>query len=191
YETCSAGAVEPGMVVAEEILLEIVTPGTGDPVQPGQVGEVVVTSFNPDYPLIRFATGDLSAALPAALPARGSTAHTNHRISGWKGRADQSAKVRGMFVHPAQVAQVVRRFSAVLRARLLIEGEPGADTMTLHCEVNEFNEAAGGIPDGAALVAAISQAIREETALRGEAVLVAPDSLPNDGKVIDDLRRHS
>ncbi|HVJ12047.1 MAG TPA: AMP-binding protein, partial [Burkholderiales bacterium] len=126
------GSVNPGMILDERLILEIVRPGTGDPVAPGEVGEVVITSFNKDYPLIRFATGDLSAVLPGTSP-RG---RTNVRIKGWMGRADQSTKVRAMFVTPRQVADIVRRHPEIARARLVVEGEVGNDRMTLKCEVN-------------------------------------------------------
>ncbi len=164
------------MIVDEGIIVEIVRPGTGEPVPPGDVGEVVVTTLNPDYPLIRFATGDLSAVLSGESPC----GRTNMRIQGWLGRADQTAKVRGMFVHPSQVASVVRRHSEIRRARLVIDRRGGADTMTLHCELDE--------PAGEGLRAAVVASIREICGLRGEVELVFPGTLPNDGKVIDDLR---
>jgi phenylacetate-CoA ligase len=172
------GTLNEGMIMEEGLLLEIVRPGSGDPVAPGEVGEVVLTSFNRDYPLIRFATGDLSAVLPGTSPC----GRTNVRIRGWMGRADQSTKVRGMFVTPAQVNEVVRRHSEVGRARLVVEGEAGNDRMTLKCE-------ASARPSG--LAEAIVASIREVTKLRGEVELVAPGSLPNDGKVIEDLRKYS
>src|SRR4029077_14230553 len=124
------GTVNEGMILDERLILEIVRPGTGDPVQPGEVGEVVITSFNKDYPLIRFGTGDLSAVLPGASPC----GRTNVRIKGWMGRADQSTKVRAMFVTPKQVDEIVKRHAEVLRARLVVEGEQGNDRMTLRCE---------------------------------------------------------
>ena len=165
-----------GLIVDEGVILEIVRPGTGDPVTDGEVGEVVVTTLNPDYPLIRFATGDLSAALPGRSPC----GRTNRRIRGWMGRADQTAKVRGMFVHPAQVAEIARRHPEVKRARLVLgHDESRNDRMVLRCEC-----AAGG----EALRAALAESIREVTKLRGEVELAAPGSLPNDGKVIDDTR---
>jgi phenylacetate-CoA ligase len=170
------GAVSGGMILEETQLLEIVRPGTGDPVPPGEVGEVVITRFNQDYPLIRFGTGDLSAVLPGASPC----GRTNVRIKGWMGRADQSTKVRAMFVTPGQVADILRRHPEVLRARLVVSGEPGNDSMTLRCEVKEdFSNKE-----------AIVTSIREVTKLRGEVELVAPGSLPNDGKVIEDLRKY-
>ncbi|NQE47207.1 phenylacetate--CoA ligase family protein [Herbaspirillum rubrisubalbicans] len=179
YETMSDGVVHPGMVLDEALILEIVRPGTGDPVAEGEVGEVVVTSFNPDYPLIRFGTGDLSAVVPGSSPC----GRTNTRIKGWMGRADQTTKVRGMFVHPSQVADVLRRHGDVLRARLVVSGEMANDVMTLHCEV--------GDPEHPAIdVAALAGSLREVTKLRGEVLLVAPGSLPNDGKVIEDARKY-
>jgi phenylacetate-CoA ligase len=167
------------MVLDESLILEIVRPGTGDPVAPGEVGEVVVTSFNADYPLIRFGTGDLSAVEQGVSPC----GRTNTRIKGWMGRADQTTKVRGMFVHPSQVADVVRRHGDVLRARLVVSGEMANDIMTLHCEVGD--PANPGIDVGA-----LAGSLRDVTKLRGEVLLVAPGSLPNDGKVIEDARKY-
>ncbi len=168
-----------GMILDEGLLLEIVRPGTDEPVADGEVGEVVVTSFNPDYPLIRFGTGDLSAVLPGASPC----GRTNIRIRGWLGRADQTTKVRGMFVHPGQVAEIVRRHPEIARARLVVEGEMANDRMTLRCEPRS------GELD-TALAEAIGLSIREVTKLRGEVQAVAPGSLPNDGKVIEDARKY-
>ncbi len=173
-----------GMILDEELILEIVRPGTGEPVRDGEVGEVVVTSFNPEYPLIRFGTGDLSAVLPGISPC----GRTNVRIRGWLGRADQTAKVRGMFVHPGHVAEIVRRVAAAGRARLVIEGEMANDRMTLKCEVDAAQRASAG--GGEALAARLAEAIREVTRLRGEVELLEPGSLPNDGKVIEDARRY-
>jgi phenylacetate-CoA ligase len=178
YETMSRGEVNPGMVLDEELLLEIVRPGTGDPVAPGEVGEVVITSFNPDYPLLRFATGDLSAVLDGIAPC----GRTNTRIRGWMGRADQTTKVRAMFVHPSQVAEIVRRHPEVRRARLVISGEMANDVMTLLCEVER--------PDDGVVQQAIVSSIRDVTKLRGEVALVAAGTLPNDGRVIEDARRY-
>lgn len=177
YETMSDGEVHPGMVLDEEILLEIVRPGTGDPVPEGEVGEVLVTAFNADYPLIRFATGDLSAVLPGMSPC----GRSNVRIRGWLGRADQTTKVRAMFVHPSQVADVMRRHPQVRRARLVVSGEMANDVMTLLCEVDQ--------PQDSAMAAGIVASIREVTKLRGEVSLVAPGTLPNDGRVIEDARK--
>jgi phenylacetate-CoA ligase len=171
------GAVNEGMILEEALVLEIVRPGTGDPVPAGEVGEVLITTLNRDYPLIRFATGDLSAVLPGASPC----GRTNVRIKGWMGRADQSTKVRAMFVTPAQVSDVTRRHPEVLRARLVVEGEAGNDRMTLKCEAR--NRPAG-------LAQAIVTSIRDVTKLRGEVELVPPGSLPNDGKVIEDQRKY-
>ncbi|MGB7479877.1 MAG: AMP-binding protein [Burkholderiaceae bacterium] len=177
YETASDGRVNPGMVLDEELILEIVRPGTGDPVGPGEVGEVVITSFNPDYPLVRFGTGDLSALLDGVSPC----GRTNVRIKGWMGRADQTTKVRAMFVHPSQVAEIARRHPEVLKARLVVSGTMGSDVMTLHCEVAD---------PAAALAEPIVHTIRDVTKLRGEVALVARGSLPNDGKVIEDARSY-
>jgi phenylacetate-CoA ligase len=173
YET----AAREGLVVDEGVLVEIVRPGTGDPVPDGEVGEVVVTVAHPEYPLLRFGTGDLSAVLPGSCP----TGRTNVRIKGWMGRADQTAKVRGMFVHPSQVAEVVRRHPELLRARLVVEGEMASDRMTLRVE-------AGSQPEG--LAEAVSRSVRDITKLRADVQLCAPGTLPNDGKVIEDVRRY-
>ena len=173
YETPSM----EGMVVDEGVIVEIVRPGTGDPVAPGEVGEVVVTTLNPAYPLIRFGTGDLSALLPGACP----TGRTNTRIKGWMGRADQTTKIRGMFVHPSQVADIAKRFPEVLKARLVVSGEMANDVMTLKVE-------AAGAPQG--LDARIGEAIRDVTKLRGDVQLMQPGTLPNDGKVIEDARSY-
>jgi phenylacetate-CoA ligase len=172
------GTLTEGMILEESLILEIVRPGTGDPVAAGEVGEVVVTSLNRDYPLIRFATGDLSAVLAGASPC----GRTNTRIKGWMGRADQTTKVRAMFVTPKQVNQVLGRHKEVLKARLVVEGETGSDRMVLKCEVKE--------PPGG-LAEAIVASIRDVTKLRGEVELVSPGTLPNDGKVIDDTRKYS
>jgi phenylacetate-CoA ligase len=168
------GEVCPGMVLDEGIIVELVQPGTGDPVPPGEVGEVVVTTLTPEYPLIRFATGDLSALLAGPSPC----GRTNHRIKGWMGRADQTAKVRGMFVHPEQVAEIVRRHKSIIRARLMIERPASADQMSLHIEMGEPAES----------IAAIAESAQAVTKLRAEIVRVPEGSLPNDGKVIEDRR---
>ncbi len=171
------GKVCEGMIVDEGCLLEIVRPGTGDPVPEGEVGEVVVTTFNADYPLIRFATGDLSAVLPGASPC----GRTNLRIRGWMGRADQTTKVKGMFVHPSQVAEVARRYPEIRRARVVVDQAEGQDRMTLHCEVEA---APAGFAD------AVVATIRELMKLRGDVRLRKPGELPNDGKVIEDARKY-
>ena len=178
YESLARdGSVNPGMILDEGLLLEIVRPGTGDPVPAGEVGEVVITTFNRDYPLIRFATGDLSAVLPGASPC----GRTNTRIRGWLGRADQSTKVRAMFVTARQVSEIARRHPEILKARLVVEGETGSERMTLKCEVKSH-------PGG--LAEAVVASIRELTKLRGEVELVDAGILPNDGKVIEDLRKY-
>jgi phenylacetate-CoA ligase len=170
-------AAREGMIVDEGVILEIVTPGTGEPVPDGEVGEVVVTTFNRDYPLIRFGTGDLSAALAGASPC----GRTNMRIKGWMGRADQTTKVKGMFVHPEQVAEVLRRHPDIVKGRLVVDRDADNDVMTLHCEVASSE---------ADLAEAIVASLREVCKLRGEVELVAPGSLANDGKVIDDVRTY-
>lgn len=168
-------AAREGLVVGEDVILEIVRPGTNDAVADGEVGEVVVTTLNPDYPLVRFGTGDLSALMPGASPC----GRTNVRIKGWMGRADQTAKVRGLFVHPSQVAEVLRRYPEAGRARLTISGEAGADTMTLAVETAAASEA---------LASRMAESMRDVTKLRAAVACVAPGSLPNDGKIIDDTR---
>ena len=181
YATADLGLIayetEPnaGLIIDEGILLEIVTPGSGDPVAEGAVGEVLVTSFNTAYPLVRFATGDLSAF------AVGSSAcgRTNRRIKGWMGRADQTAKIKGMFVHPEQLHALTRRYPALGRVRLVVERVNDLDVMTLLAESNH---------DDATLAALVGESLRELTKLKGSVTLVAPTSLPNDGKVIDDRR---
>lgn len=167
-----------GLVLSEDIIVEIVRPGTGEPAPEGEVGEVVVTTLNPDYPLVRFGTGDLSAVMPGRSPC----GRTNTRIKGWMGRADQAAKVRGMFVHPSQVADVVRRHPEILRARLVISGSAGSDHMVLKVESRAR---------GADLSARIAESVRDATKLRGAIEWAEVGSLPNDGKVIDDVRLHA
>jgi phenylacetate-CoA ligase len=163
-----------GLIVNENLIVEIVRPGTGDPVPDGDVGEVVVTSFNPDYPMIRLATGDLSAVLPGRSPC----GRTNTRIKGWMGRADQTTKVKGMFVRPEQIAEVAKRHPELARVRLVVTREAEQDAMTLHAE------SAGG--EGVA--EAVAATLQSVTKLKGAVKLVAPGSLPNDGKVIADER---
>ena len=168
-----------GQIIDENVILEIVRPGTGEPVADGEIGEVLVTTLAPEYPLIRFATGDLSAVLAGASPC----GRTNMRIKGWMGRADQTAKVKGMFVKPAQMASVAKRHPQIARYRLVIEhDENKTDRMTLHCEVEAHGDHA--------LAQAIAASLREVCNLRGETKLVAPGSLPADGKVIEDLRKY-
>jgi phenylacetate-CoA ligase len=164
-------------VLDEGVIVEIVRPGTGDPVAEGEVGELVVTTLNPAYPLIRFGTGDLSAILPGQCP----TGRTAPRIKGWMGRADQTTKVRGMFVHPSQVAEVARRFPEVGKARLVVSGEMANDQMCLQVEATE-------VGDG--LRERIEAAVRDVTKLRAQVQVVRPGSLPNDGKVIEDARSY-
>ncbi len=184
YGTADVGAIayeteaREGLVVDEGILIEILRPGTPHPVEAGEVGEVVVTTlYNDDYPLIRFATGDLSAI----LPGRSACGRTNVRLKGWMGRADQATKVRGLFVHPAQVATIVGRHREIRKARLVVGSDRGLDQMTLHVEI-----AAGLAVDRDA----ISATIREVTKLRGEVVVREPGELPDDGKAIDDARKY-
>jgi phenylacetate-CoA ligase len=183
YATADLGLVayethaREGLVLDESLIVEVVRPGTGDPVAAGEVGELVVTTLNPAYPLIRFGTGDLSALLPGPCP----TGRTNTRIKGWMGRADQTTKIRGMFVHPGQVADITRRFPEVLKARLVVSGEMANDVMTLKVE-------AASAPQG--LDQRIGDAIRDVTKLRGDVQLLEPGSLPNDGKVIEDARSY-
>jgi phenylacetate-CoA ligase len=183
YATADLGLIayeteaREGLVLDEGVIVEIVRPGTGDPLPEGEVGEVVVTTLNSGYPLIRFGTGDLSALLPGPCP----TGRTNTRIRGWLGRADQTTKIRGMFVHPAQVADITRRFPEVLKARLVVSGEMASDVMTLKVE-------AAAIPAG--LQARLAETVRDVTKLRGEVEVLPPGALPNDGKVIEDARSY-
>ena len=183
YATADLGLIayeteaREGLVLDEGVIVEIVRPGTGNPVPEGEVGELVVTTLNPDYPLIRFGTGDLSAVLPGTCP----TGRTNTRIKGWMGRADQTTKVRGMFVHPGQVAEVVRRLPEVIKARLVVGGEMANDHMTLHLETDSTDP---GLAERA------GEAVRDITKLRASIEMLAPGSLPNDGKVIEDTRSY-
>jgi phenylacetate-CoA ligase len=184
YATADLGTIAyeseamQGMILDEEIIVELVRPGTGEPVGEGEVGEVVVTTFNPHYPLVRFATGDLSALLSGISPC----GRTNLRIKGWMGRADQTTKVRGLFVHPSQVAAVLKRHREIIKARLVVDNAGGADNMTLQCEVGDWT-----VPN---LVEAIIESVRELTKLRAAVEFKVPGELPNDGKVIDDKRKY-
>ena len=173
YET----EARQGLVVDEGVIVEIVRPGTGDPVPEGEVGEMVVTTLNPDYPLIRFGTGDMSAVLSGACPS----GRTNMRIKGWMGRADQTTKVKGMFVHPGQIADVLKRHPEAKKARLVVSGEMANDQMLLKVE---------SASSSADLAKALGESLRECTKLRGDIELVAVGSLPNDGKVIEDARSY-
>ncbi len=183
YGTADVGLIayeteaREGLVLDEGVIVEIVRPGSGEPVPDGEVGEVIVTVLNRDYPLVRFGTGDLSAILPGPCP----TGRTQARIKGWMGRADQTAKVRGMFVHASQVAEVLKRHPSLARARLVIEGEMANDRMTLQAESTS---------DLAGLPAAVASSLRDITKLRCEVQIVAPGTVPNDGKVIEDRRRY-
>ena len=170
YETIPDG----GLIVDEGVAVEIVTPGTGDPVEPGMVGEVLVTTLNPDYPLIRFATGDLSALIPGTS----GCGRTNVRLAGWKGRADQTTKIKGMFVGPSQVAEFVRLHPPVERARIVVTRTGEMDQMAIRVESREL---AGEM---------LEQSVRDLFKLNGSVEVVAPGTLPNDGKVIDDLREY-
>ena len=170
---------QDGMIVDEGVVLELVRPGTGEPVAAGEVGEVVVTTLTPEYPLIRFATGDLSATLPGTSPC----GRTNMRIKGWMGRADQTAKMKGMFVKPSQMADVAKRHPEIRKYRLVIEhDEKNADRMTLNCEIDGSGDSA--------LANRIAATMREVCNLRGEVTFKPAGSLPNDGKVIDDVRKY-
>ncbi len=179
YESAGAdGAPLDGMIVDEGVIVEIVKPGSGEPVPDGDVGEVVVTSFNRDYPMIRLATGDLSAVLPGLS----SCGRTSKRIKGWLGRADQATKIKGMFVRPEQINELARRFPELGRLRLIVTREGERDVMTLHAE-----HAAAGAPNEA-LSGRLNEALQNVTSLSGTVELVAPGSLANDGKIIDDRR---
>ncbi|MEM6901618.1 MAG: AMP-binding protein [Pseudomonadota bacterium] len=171
YETTA----REGLVVDESVLVEIVRPGTGDPVAEGEVGEVLVTLFNPTYPLIRFATGDLSAVVPGASPC----GRTNMRLKGWMGRADQATKVKGMFVRPEQIAEILKRHDGVSKARLVVDRGEGTDVMTLKVEAVDTS-----------IGTAVSESLAAIVKLKGQVEVVEPGSLPNDGKVIDDIRRY-
>ena len=183
YATADLGLIayetpaREGLVVDENVIVEIVRPGTNDPVPDGEVGELVVTTLNPGYPLVRFGTGDLSAVLPGHCP----TGRTNIRIRGWMGRADQTTKVRGMFVHPAQVNQVVQRSDQLLPARLVVRGEMANDSMELLVETRDSDPA---------LLRQIEECVRDLTKLRCDVRPLAPGALPNDGVVIEDARSY-
>jgi len=182
YATAELGVIayeseaREGMIVNETVIVEIVRPGTGDPVPDGEAGEVVVTSFNPDYPMIRLGTGDLSALMPGASPC----GRTNARIRGWMGRADQTAKVKGMFVHPKQIAEIAARHPELGRLRLVVDRKAEQDTMTLLAEC---------APSDPALETAVAATLQSVTKLKGAVKLVAPGTLPNDGKLIADERK--
>jgi len=184
YGTADCGLIayeseaKEGLILDEDVVLELVRPGTGDPVGDGEVGEVTVSVLNPDYPLIRFATGDLSALLPGPSPC----GRTGLRIKGWMGRADQTTKLRGMFVRPGQIAEVLRRHPAILKARLVVESRAHQDHATLACEL--------GGPRDESLAAAIAESFHTVCKLRAEIAFVAPGALPNDGRVIDDRRKY-
>ncbi len=168
-------AAMDGMIVDEKVIVEIVTPGTGTPVAPGEVGEVVVTTLNPDYPLVRFATGDLSAVLPGQSPC----GRTNMRIKGWMGRADQTTKIKGMFVRPEQVAQLVEKHAEIVKARVIATRDGEMDAMTVQIESEN-----GG--DGAAYSASVVDLLK----LKGKVEVVTPGTLPKDGLVIEDQRKY-
>jgi phenylacetate-CoA ligase len=177
YESPGKDGTVEGMIIDEGVIVEIVTPGTGDPVKPGDVGEVVVTAFNRDYPMIRLATGDLSALLPSLSPC----GRTNMRIKGWLGRADQTTKVKGMFVHPEQIAALAKRHPELGRVRLVVGRQGEQDSMTLKAEAAS---------NDASLAARIGETLQALTKLKGDVALVAPGSLPNDGKIIADDRSY-
>ncbi|MBT8437043.1 MAG: AMP-binding protein [Gammaproteobacteria bacterium] len=184
YGTADLGLIayessaQEGLIIDEGVYLEIVRPGTGELVNEGEVGEVVVTNLvSREYPLVRFATGDLSAYLPGTSPC----GRTNQRIRGWMGRADQTAKVRGMFIHPEQIDKVVKRHPEISRARLVVDWVEQADQIILQCESENTD---------ASLSDAIAESIRSICKLRAEVEFVAAGTLPNDGKVIDDIRQY-
>jgi phenylacetate-CoA ligase len=187
YATADLGNIayessaQEGLIADEGLIIEIVRPGTNDPLPDGEVGEVVVTKFSPEYPLIRFGTGDLSAVMPGTSPC----GRSNMRLKGWMGRADQTAKVKGMFVHPSQINEVVKRHSEVIKARLVVDQRDGGDVMTLSCEVDDPDKIVGS---QTALASEIVETIQAVCKLRGEVGFALPGSLPNDGKIIDDIR---
>jgi phenylacetate-CoA ligase len=163
-----------GMIVDEDVIVEIVTPGTGDPVPAGEIGEVVVTTLNPDYPLVRFATGDMSAVMPGVSPC----GRTNMRIKGWMGRADQTTKIKGMFVRPEQVADIVSRIAGLDRVRVIADRDGDADTMLVQAEGHGLD------------ADVVAGAVKDILKLRGDVALVAPGDLPRDGVVIEDRRTY-
>ncbi len=181
YASADLGAIayetpaREGLVVSENIIVEVVRPGTGEPVPDGEVGEVVVTPLRSGYPLIRFATGDLSAVMVGQSPC----GRTNMRLKGWMGRADQTTKVKGMFVHPAQIAEINRRHPEITRIRAIVTQSNGVDVLTVKCAIDA---------NGEKLVDALTQTVQNVCKLKGLVEIVAPDSLPNDGKVIEDAR---
>jgi phenylacetate-CoA ligase len=184
YATADAGLIayetiaREGLVLDEDLIVEIVRPGTGDPVPDGEVGEVVVSVLTPEYPLLRFGTGDMSAILAGQSPC----GRTNRRIKGWMGRADQTTKVKGMFVHPHQVADVLKRHRELGRGRLVVSQSDGVDAMTLRCECAEH---------GTALAEAVRASLQAVCKLKGEVEFVRPGTLPIDGKVIEDTRTYA
>jgi phenylacetate-CoA ligase len=182
YATADLGVIayetpaREGLVVDEGVIVEIVRPGTGDPVAPGEVGELLVTTFAREYPLIRFATGDMSAVMDGPSPC----GRTNMRIKGWMGRADQTTKIKGMFVHPEQVAEIVKRHREIIKARVIATSDDNRDVMTVRVETT----------DNTLAVEAVAKSVQEVTKLKAVIDLVLPGSLPNDGKVIDDQRTY-
>jgi phenylacetate-CoA ligase len=189
YATADLGLIayesvaREGLIISEDVIVEIVRPGTGDPVPDGEVGELVITTFNLDYPLVRFGTGDLSAFIPGSFDEPSPCGRTAPRIRGWMGRADQTTKVRGMFVHPSQVADVLRRHPELQRGRLVVSGRMAQDELTLKVEAQPGVDVSGAL-------ARIAESVRDVTKLRAEVALVPPGSLPNDGKVIEDARSY-
>ena len=183
YGTADLGLIayesqaDSGLIIDEDVFIEIVRPGTGDRVPDGEVGEVVITTLNPDYPLIRFATGDMSAILEGQSPC----GRTNKRIKGWMGRADQTAKVKGMFIHPEQIQKIVNKHPEIHRARLVVEWIDQKDKMTLRCETSHSDEA---------FVQQVSQSVRDFCKVGGAVELLGKGSLPNDGIVIEDIRQY-
>ena len=177
YEAMGPDGTIEGMIVDEGVIVEIVRPGTGDPVPDGEVGEVVVTTLNPGYPLIRFATGDMSAVLVGQSPC----GRTNMRIKGWMGRADQTTKIKGMFVRPEQVAELVARHPEIVRARVIASREQERDALTVRVESTERS---------AGFIAAVEASVQATLKMRGTVEATAPGSLPNDGKVIEDIRSY-
>ena len=177
-------AADQGLILNEGMILEILRPGTSDPLAEGEVGEVVITTLNAEAPLIRFATGDLSAVLPGASPC----GRTNLRLKGWMGRADQTTKVKGMFVHPSQIAAVAKRHPEIVKARLVVSRSGESDTMALHCEIG--GEARTALSQDEALAEAIARSLQDVTKIGGDVVLHEPGTLANDGKVIEDARSY-
>jgi phenylacetate-CoA ligase len=186
YESPALIKASSGMIIDEDIVLEIVEPNGHQPVEPGEIGEVVVTVFDQNYPLVRFGTGDLSAIDLQSLSDASPCGRTNTRIKGWLGRADQTTKIKGMFVHPGQVRDIIGKHVEIKKARVIVTGNIASECMTLHCEIQPNLQV-----DLAKLSQAIAHSTREITKLRAEVEFAQPDSLANDGLLIEDARTYA